>query len=84
MKKYAPKMWERNFGKGSEWYRENSAEMKVNKNLRKEEREEKEDLYNYVDPKKNNWNKNKNWEKGGSKKDNWNKTPSKKSNWNKD
>ena len=52
MKKYAPEKWERNFGEGSEWYRENSAEMKVNKNLRKEEREEKEDLYNYVEPSK--------------------------------
>ena len=52
MKKYAPEKWERNFGEGSEWYRENSAEMKVNKNLRKEEKEEKEDLYNYVEPSK--------------------------------
>ena len=52
MKRYAPEEWERNFGEGSEWYRDNSAEMEVNKNLRKEEREEKEDLYNYVEPSK--------------------------------
>jgi hypothetical protein len=52
MKKYAPEKWERNFGEGSEWYRDNNAEMEVNKNLRKEEKEEKEDLYNYVEPSK--------------------------------
>jgi hypothetical protein len=52
MKKYAPEKWEINFGEGSEWYRENNAEMEVNKNLRKEKKEEKEDLYNYVEPSK--------------------------------
>jgi hypothetical protein len=51
LKRYNPKLYEKNFGKGSEWYESTKEEREEKKRQQKEERAMKDRLYNYK-PKK--------------------------------
>ena len=51
LKRYNPKLYEKNFGEGSEWYESTKEEREEKKRQQKEERAMKDRLYNYK-PKK--------------------------------
>jgi len=48
LKRYDPKLYEKNFGKGSEWYESTKEEREAKLKEAKEEREMKDKMYNYT------------------------------------
>jgi hypothetical protein len=66
LKKYNPKLYEKNFGKGSEWYESTKEEREAKLKEAKEEREMKDRIYNYTE--KDGFGSKKFGEKKSSKK----------------